>query len=418
MDRRFGRDVFWNLASIGVLGVSGVALNVIIGRWYGTAVFGVFSQVLSVYYILSQLSVGGFIFSALKYTADHADDKAEVGGIIFSAALITATFASAVCALTWAGSGLIGSFFGSDGVARGILWMLPGLWCFAVNKVLLFSLNGLRHMRFFALGNALRFVLILLVLILLSIARVDSGMLPVCISAGEVVLLPVLLFYLAYNGFLHFGKTWKKWIRPHLDFGLRSFFTGLLMDMNFTTDIVILGYFADDRTVGVYSFAAMFAGGMYQFIFAVQSNMNPILSRLKIEGRESEVRGLVRKNALWFCPAMAAMSTVGVLFFPWVTLWVTGNAELASGWPYLAILTAGVTIASSYLPFGYLLNQWGHPVWFMVYSGLLLGTNVLLNILLVPLWGGVGSAVATAMAFMLAIVYLKTLTRYVTGTSI
>ena len=85
----------------------------------------------------------------------------------------------------------------------------------------------------------------------------------------------------------------------------------------------------------------------------------------------NEVGALVRKNTLWLCPAMAAMSTVGVLCFPWMTLWFTGNAELAAGWPYLAILTVGITIASSYLPFGYILNQWGHPVWFMVYSGLL-----------------------------------------------
>jgi hypothetical protein len=56
---RFRRDVAWNVASIAVLGVSGIALNAIIARTYDAAALGVFNQVMAAYILFSQLAVGG-----------------------------------------------------------------------------------------------------------------------------------------------------------------------------------------------------------------------------------------------------------------------------------------------------------------------------------------------------------------------
>jgi len=66
---RFSRDVIWNFVSVVILGISGFALNIIIGRYYGPEAFGIFSLVLAVYYIFSQLAVGGFVFSSLSLVA-------------------------------------------------------------------------------------------------------------------------------------------------------------------------------------------------------------------------------------------------------------------------------------------------------------------------------------------------------------
>jgi O-antigen/teichoic acid export membrane protein len=162
----------------------------------------------------------------------------------------------------------------------------------------------------------------------------------------------------------------------------------------------------------------MLAEGMFQFIIAVQSNMSPLLSLMKAGGRMDQVKGLVRKNTRLLCPALAAVSAVTAMVYPYATVRLTGDPGLASGWIHFAVLMFGMTVSASYLPFANILNQWGHPTWFMVYSALLVGTNILLNALLIPLWGALGSAVATALAFVLMIVYLKALTRFVTGIAI
>ena len=285
----FRRDVLWNLASIAVLGMSGFALNIIIGRYYSIETFGVFSQVLAVYYVLSQLAVGGFVFSSLYMVAEHATDPDKVAQIVPAALILTALQASVVCVSAYGLTDWIGKFFDSPVVARGLLWTLPGLWCFAINKVLLSSINGLSHMRFYALINSLRFLLILTTLLVLTAFSVDETMLPMCLSAGEIILLPILAIYLFRLHPVLLTRDMIPWMRRHMHFGGQAFFSGLLMDINLKVDVVLLGYFFSDQVVGIYSFAAMLAiEGISQIVVAIQININPILTRLKLEGRMQE----------------------------------------------------------------------------------------------------------------------------------
>lgn len=415
---RFSRDVVWNIASVGVLGVCGVAMNMIIGRYYGPETFGVFSQVLAVYFVLSQLAAGGFVFSALSLVGRNADDSEQAGHAVTAALVLTSLLALAVAVLAYGGAGLIARFFDSPDVTRGVRWVAPGLWFFALNKVLLFSINALRHMRAYAIFNAGRFVLILGGVIALTVFQVEGPVLPAVFTAAECILFPSLLVYFYSRHTFAPLQSLRAWGREHLRFGGRTFFSSLLLDTNTRVDVIMLGYFTADKTVGVYAFASLLAEGFYQIVVAVQTNVTPILSRLRVEGRFDDVRPMVHKAILILCPAMAGLGLVATLIFPVITQFLTSDADLASGWTYFAVIMAGIAIGSSYLPFGFILNQWGHPATFMVFVALLFSTNLALNALLIPHYAALGAALATAAAFALTVVYLKVLTRVATGVSI
>ena len=82
-----------------------------------------------------------------------------------------------------------------------MLWAAPGLFCFAVNKVLLGVVNGLRRMRAFAIYTSLRYVLIAVGLVLARVvARSTPSSSPVIWTFTEGVLLLVLLGELARDG--------------------------------------------------------------------------------------------------------------------------------------------------------------------------------------------------------------------------
>lgn len=407
MSGRFGRDVIWNLASVGILGLCGFSLNIVIGRYYGAETFGVFSQVLAVYYVLSQLAVGGFVFSTLNLVAAHHDNRDAVREIITSALLLTAVWALSICIAAYFLSGWIGTLFDSTPVRKGILWIIPGVFFFAINKVLLFSANGLRHMRFYAVGNSVRFVLILLCLMLLTFIRVDGSTLALCFSVAEFALLPVLAVYLLRKYPLSF-KNLRLWSGNHFIFGIQTFFSGLLMDINLKIDVALLGYFYSDQVVGVYNFAAMLAiEGLYQFVVAIQMNMNPILTRLKLENRTDELKNYVRKAVLILCPSMAALSCLVGFLYPSLTVLLTGTGEFIPGRIYFAVLMIGIVVGSSHLPFIFVLNQWGHPRLFTLFLLAIVATNFLLNVLLIPIYGPLGSALGTGLSYIMTIVYLK-----------
>jgi O-antigen/teichoic acid export membrane protein len=84
---KFRSDVAWNFASLAFLGVSGLGLNVLIGRTFGPADLGIFNQVWAVYIFFSQLAVGGIDLSVLKEVAAHRDDRERVFEISLGALL-------------------------------------------------------------------------------------------------------------------------------------------------------------------------------------------------------------------------------------------------------------------------------------------------------------------------------------------
>ena len=128
---KFGQDVLWNMASLGVLAMCGVIMNVIIARWYDSAALGVFNQVYAAYVVFSQFAVAGVHLSALKHVAQHAHQP-ELHRAIFVAALVlSAGLAGAAAVLFWLLRGQMAAWMDSAGVEYGVACAAPGLFFFS-----------------------------------------------------------------------------------------------------------------------------------------------------------------------------------------------------------------------------------------------------------------------------------------------
>jgi O-antigen/teichoic acid export membrane protein len=64
---------------------------------------------------------------------------------------------------------------------------------------------------------------------------------------------------------------------------MKSFFSNVLLQMNTRIDVLVLGLFWSDHIVGIYSFAATLAEGVYQLLVVLRTNYNPMLVRLTLE---------------------------------------------------------------------------------------------------------------------------------------
>jgi O-antigen/teichoic acid export membrane protein len=74
---------------------------------------------------------------------------------------------------------------------------------------------------------------------------------------------------------------------------MRGFFGGMLSDLNTRVDIILLGYFVNDASVGIYSFAAVFAEGFGQISYVVKQNLDPIIGRFTAAKSIDKLRSLI-----------------------------------------------------------------------------------------------------------------------------
>ena len=412
--QRFNRDVFWNTASLAILGVSGIIINIIIMACRGPQALGIFNQVFAFYIVISQIAVGGLQFSVLKHCSYEQDNLSECAAIASSALMLVAFAGIMICAILFGLRDVIGRTLDSPSVALGLTFAIPGLAFYALNKVLLMVLNGLRNMRAFAVFQSVRYILILAGVISIMLLGYPGSHLPLSLTIAEVILFVALMLYINIMLFrirFSLAPEMRNWFRRHISFGSRGFLSGVLIEMNTRVDVLMLGYFMSDTIVGIYSFASTFAEGFAQLSTVIRQNVDPIVGKCFAEDNREKIREIARKVRRTFYPIMAIIGCALVAAFP-VLLWlVASNGENWQSCGVFAILVCGVVLASGYRPFIGMLMQGGRPgTYTILIAGSVIG-NVILNACLIPVLGIYGAAVATACIYVLEVVALIVLVR-------
>jgi O-antigen/teichoic acid export membrane protein len=405
--RRFLLDWLANLGSLGLLAVSGILINSVIAKSYGAAALGIFNQVVAVYILGSQLATLGTQFAVLRYMAQFAGEPAEHGAILCSALALAAGTATAVVALLFLIFISVGPSFYSEAVAAGVLIMLPGLWCFAVNKVLLNALNGLQHNRLFAAFTGLRYVLMSVAIVAATAAGCYDYQLSVSLSASEFILLVGLI--IAGVRLIAGSKLVVEpaWVRRHADFGLRSILGGLAVELNTRVDVLILGIFTSDAAVGIYSFAAFFVEGILQLPQLSRRIVDPGLTRLVAGGDAEELGAFMRKGRNLGVAFMLAVTVGSIALYPSFATLLADRHIAAESWRVFVILMVGACVFGTYATFSGVFSQAGLPAAQSRFNVMMLATNVALNFALVPKFGITGAAIATSVSFVLGTAYFR-----------
>ncbi len=415
VDERLRRDVVWNLVPVVLLAVVGLGLNFVIGGYWGAAALGVFNQVTTAFFVVSVFGAGGLQYSVLRAVAAVADDdpdhRDKVAQVVVGALLPTVAIAGIATLAFVLIAPAIGDLLDSPEVATGMRWAAPGLAAFAINKVLLGVVNGLRRMRAFAIYQALRYLGIAGGLGLCAALGATPGQLPSLWTFTEVLLLVVLVVELVSTVSLTRGRGWLAWARSHLDFGLRGVASTLAYELNSKLDVWCLGVVLSDTQVGIYSLASVLAEGAMQIASVVQNNINPMLAKLLAAGDIAGVQALLSRTRRWFVPGLTAICVVSAVCYPFVIPFLIGDQAFAAGAPSFAILVGGIALATPWLAFNQVLLMASRPGWHTIFVLLVVGLNFVGNVLLIPHMGMEGAATATAVTLVLSMILLVRIAR-------
>jgi stage V sporulation protein B len=411
LPERFASGTVWTAGGFAVFAVAGVLINVIVAAAYGAAPLGVFNLVVTVYTLASQLAVLGIHNSVVRHIALHESrHRGHRPSILAGALGVTVVLAVVVSGALYLFATPYAVVTNSPDTAIGLRLISPALALFALNKVLMAALNGERRMRAFALGQVLRSVILVGTVAVAAQRGWDPARLPIAFVYSELTLFVALAVpRLREIGQVDLRLT-SRWFATHTSFGVRGFLGGFMVEANSRVDVLMLGVFVDDRTVGLYSFASMFVVGMHNLMMVVKQNVNPVLSERWASRQHEEIRLLVRTVRRFVYPGTLVASVALFAVFPFIAR-LLGEDGSRDSTIMLAILLAGVVVASGHLTFDMFLVQAGHPGVHTLYAAASVATNVVLNLALIPRFGGIGAAIATSLAVALSALYVEVLIR-------
>ncbi len=270
----------------------------------------------------------------------------------------------------------------------------------ALNALRGASLRGLHHVVLGQLPEDLvrPAMLIVLVLVVWLLTSVELG-------ATTVVWLQVAATLTAFGvgWLLLLGRIPQEVRRAPRETELRIWFRaalpllalGGMQIVNQRTDIVILGIFEGPAQVGIYQVVGRGSSLVGFALMAVNTAVAPEFARLFAQGRMERLQRIVtvstRAILAFTVPTAAAMVFLG----RWALETIFGPG-FGAGAPALTILSLAQIVNAGMGSVGFLLNMTGHEA--DSAKGFLVGAvlNIVLNLVLVPRFGMVGAAVATA----------------------
>jgi O-antigen/teichoic acid export membrane protein len=170
--------------------------------------------------------------------------------------------------------------------------------------------------------------------------------------------------------------------------------------VNHHADLLMLGLFKTAKDVGIYKVVISGATLVVFGLQAVNMVVAPHFSRLHALGDHQQLQRVVTASSIGAL-LLSMPVAFTFLFLGGPILQIIFGVEYVDGYAPLAILSCGQLANSLFGPVGYLLNMTGYERETARGVSIAAGCNVCLNLLLIPRYGMIGAAFATATTLLI-----------------
>ncbi len=226
----------------------------------------------------------------------------------------------------------------------------------------------------------------------------------------------ILVWAMAVSG-VALALTWMAWpresqkgvapgpavlLRRMWRYGIAAWPAGILGTAAQRFDVFLLAYFQGPAAVGVYSIAVTMAELSSYVPNALSGVLIPKVAAAREAGMEITLR---LGRVTWIVTALTGLA-VFVVGAPLIPL-VFGSEFRASIVPLACILPGIVMLSLATTPSSYLAGM-GHPGDLTIAAGLNVFVNITANVILDPLFGATGAAIASSLSYAASAILIIT----------
>lgn len=377
-------------------------LNVIIAKYLGASGSGVYFLALSITTIGSIIARIGLDNAVVRFVSKYiqSNDYQRVKGVYQLAIIITFILSTLVSIILYLFSPILNDWiFNEDDLTQVIQIMAISVIPQNMITIMCEIIKGFRRV---VLSTALQaaFSIIIVVLIFLLKNNISLSYLSIIYSLASWVAFIVCVMI-----FIKFVTKITELQKPVYEFkqilsaSSSLFWISILNTVMGYADIWVLGIWMNSEEVGVYNIALKITTLSSMLLLAINSVAAPRFSGLF---SNKDYVGL-QKNFSWISSIMLGVSSVFLIIiisFPVNILSIFGS-DFESGYSVLIILAIGQFVALATGPLAILLMMTGLEKQHRnnVFSSALI--NIALNLILIPIIGVVGAAMATSISIIL-----------------
>jgi len=400
------KDVFLKSSStvlIQIIGISARLLtSIFLGRILGASGLGDVNLINQVITVLIVVSMFGMDHVLVKKISIGFFDKNRnsIGNTIYSSLIINISIAIVLTVLGVLGAGFISDLFSTPKIKTPLTLSVLVLVPQTISTIFSCVVNGFdkiwqsRLLKDFSTS--------LFVLFGLGI----SWALNIRIDIFSVILIYVIARMLTFMmATLYLKKIFKPiFIKGAIDKSMLKmakplFFVSATTLLTSSVDIFMLGWLTDSSNIGLYTVTTRLVLFIAFFLQITNSAISPKIATFFAKNQIKEINVMVRQVTFWLI-IIGVLSTLFFLLFGHSILGLWGD-EFKEAYYCLIILCFGQLVNISTGCSGVLLIMSGNERVFSIISVIFLILNIILNYILINLYGIVGAAIATSTSIIL-----------------
>lgn len=377
-----------------------LVMQILLGRVLGAQLFGLYTLGRSVIEVLSRLGLLGLQNGVVHFLAifQGERDHAQIRGTILTALVLVIgcgglTGFGLWLASDWAAAAL---FDKPDlaPVLRGFAMAIPA---YSTLLLLTACARGLRHIGYYSGMTHMVQPLLILAFVAGGFAiglKLNGVLWAFGISNALSCGLMFLGLRRIFPSLLSLREGFQFASSRILPYSIKVVFKDISNRILLHLDRLMLGAFGVASDLGIYGVSAFIGSRIDFFLRMFNGIFAPMISDLYNQGKRDEMARIFQTVTKW-----TLLLTLPVFFtfiFLGHTLLELFGREFQAGWPTLVVLSLGSLVNISVGPAGFMLIMTGRPELELFNSWISGAMNIALNLWLIPAYGALGAALATA----------------------
>ena len=382
--------------------------QIVLGNVLSEAAYGDVNAGISLLTLCSILAMLGFGQGVPRFMSRFESER-DFRGVWVTGVVLAGAVSVALAGVLLAGGGWLNRtlldlslvnqpFFGASS------WVLPALFILTIPSLVVLNMGfgairGLgntiyRTYSYDLLYNGIRTSLMLILLFGVGVGAVAAGYAYVVAATVAAVVAHLFL-----NRLLPLSGPFRTHTRAMLRFSIPLVVASAVSTLFGTIDTLMLNTLATSAETGIYNYGYQLAAGLPVVLSVFGFLYMPLASRLDADENYDEVDRIYKVTTKWIYIAVFPVFLTFVAFSDDLVSAVFGSTDPAAAMA-LAILSIGFFTSAANGRCQDTLSAFGYTRAILVINTVAAAINLVLNLVLIPRYGVVGAAVASALSFV------------------
>lgn len=369
--------------------------------YFGIEAWGRFSLSFTYLFLLTVLTKAGFDIALMRFASEwHNKDIGTINGVYRQCMKFVLPVGIVLSLSLLLGADWLASWLDKPEMSSDFRWVSLGVIPFALNTIHSEGLRGLHQVTFYNFAQTVGNFLITLLLLPVGYYFFKDNLQPVSVFITGAIIMSLLTAWQWHNSTPQSNK-----IAQEFDFNsvkavaIPMFLSNIIFVAMGYLDTFILGFYCPEAEIGVYSVASKLSNILTIPLFAVSGFLAPKITAFYSEKNITGLQKLLVNSSKIIAATIVPIFIILALF-PMFFMGIFG-IEDPQGGTIIIVIALGYCFNALSGSTDITLQMTGHEKIFRNIVLFSISINLILNFILIPIYGSLGAAYANLLTVIL-----------------